>query len=1080
MQPSRAARARRTRSGAPRCGGLVLLPTSRAASSRSTLVGRRVLRERARTGAASGRPRGRCRGRGSPVRGRSRLAESPSKSSSSASMQLRRGHVRGLAELARLRERLARTRARAVERVRGTERSHAEVVDGIRDEQRVAEPRAERDGLLVACRARARARPWPSARRRGRELPPTSRAVVAELARRVATRSPRELLGALDVVPTARRSSSSDEREAPPPGVAPLLGRALGASSSSGSAATQSLCAAAWSAAAQSASARTSAGDVVRDARGRVRASGAPRSRARGRARSARAPTLPAAHPRPARTRATSRAPRRGCRARARGGPATGLIGPASSLSALSASSRKRSAWRRAARRALPSERDALERVLSHRLQHREPHLAVRRLAADEAPADERLEIGEELASGAASARASSRAAAVGEYGERAVELALARRQAPVAPVDRGAQRSLALGKVDRALHLEREALVERAQDLRRREDGEARGDELDREREAVEPAADLAHRRERVVPQDRRRARRRARRTASSHRRSTAARAGARARSTDEAESRLVASTSRSGAPSSSSATCTAAGARCSKLSRKRSAPVPFSESAIASTSGRSPDSRTPIARAIAFGTRLRIRHRGEPDEVHGPLERGGRRHLERESALARPARAGDRDEPDVAARRGATRCARGRPRDRRVGGGARAGSSPTASAAAGSRRAGRARGAGRAALLAGTSFRRWRPSGRYEPPGTGSSPAMSRVARETTTCSPWAAAQIRDATTTSMPTYPSSPSAGSPVWMPIRRRSASSGGHGSAASARCISATAASASPRAAGRRGRHRRPPSRPPLRRTRPQPAHDLAHSRSRWSEALAEEVEQPRRPLDVGEDECHRACRQVAARCGRRVHATSLGASPGNVYDGRRRAGLGVHFRAVFDTLSDKLQATLGGLGRGGRLDEEAISKAMREIRLALLEADVNLEVARDFTATVKERALGQDVLKSLTPGQQVVKIVHEELTALMGSGDSRLAFGRPPTVILLAGLQGSGRRRRPRSSACSSAATGSGLRSSPATSSAPRRSTSSSSSASRSRSPCSRSTEGPRQRGAGSASTPRARTASTS
>ena len=112
---------------------------------------------------------------------------------------------------------------------------------------------------------------------------------------------------------------------------------------------------------------------------------------------------------------------------------------------------------------------------------------------------------------------------------------------------------------------------------------------------------------------------------------------------------------------------------------------------------------------------------------------------------------------------------------------------------------------------------------------------------------------------------------------------------------------------------------------------------------------------------------------------------------------------------MFDTLSDKLQATLGGLGRSGRLDEEAINKAMREIRLALLEADVNLEVARDFTNAVKERALGQDVLKSLTPGQQVVKIVHEELTSLMGSGDSRLAFGRPPTVILLAGLQGSGK-----------------------------------------------------------------------
>jgi signal recognition particle subunit SRP54 len=112
---------------------------------------------------------------------------------------------------------------------------------------------------------------------------------------------------------------------------------------------------------------------------------------------------------------------------------------------------------------------------------------------------------------------------------------------------------------------------------------------------------------------------------------------------------------------------------------------------------------------------------------------------------------------------------------------------------------------------------------------------------------------------------------------------------------------------------------------------------------------------------------------------------------------------------VFDTLSDKLQSALGDLRGRGRLDEEAVSRAMREIRLALLEADVNLEVARDFTNTVKARALGQEVTKSLTPGQQVVKIVHEELTALMGAGDSRLAFGRPPTVILLAGLQGSGK-----------------------------------------------------------------------
>ncbi|MDQ3823094.1 MAG: signal recognition particle protein [Actinomycetota bacterium] len=113
---------------------------------------------------------------------------------------------------------------------------------------------------------------------------------------------------------------------------------------------------------------------------------------------------------------------------------------------------------------------------------------------------------------------------------------------------------------------------------------------------------------------------------------------------------------------------------------------------------------------------------------------------------------------------------------------------------------------------------------------------------------------------------------------------------------------------------------------------------------------------------------------------------------------------------MFDTLSDKLQATLGDLRGRGRLDEETVSKAMREIRLALLEADVNFKVVKDFVAHVRERALGQDVLKSLTPGQQVVKIVHEELTALMGAGSSKLAFaGRPPTVILLAGLQGSGK-----------------------------------------------------------------------
>jgi signal recognition particle subunit SRP54 len=113
---------------------------------------------------------------------------------------------------------------------------------------------------------------------------------------------------------------------------------------------------------------------------------------------------------------------------------------------------------------------------------------------------------------------------------------------------------------------------------------------------------------------------------------------------------------------------------------------------------------------------------------------------------------------------------------------------------------------------------------------------------------------------------------------------------------------------------------------------------------------------------------------------------------------------------MFDTLSDKLQATLGDLRGHGRLSEENLSKAMREIRLALLEADVNFQVVKDFVARVRERAAGVEVTKSLTPGQEVVRIVHEELTGIMGQGGSKLAFaGRPPTVVLLAGLQGSGK-----------------------------------------------------------------------
>ena len=113
---------------------------------------------------------------------------------------------------------------------------------------------------------------------------------------------------------------------------------------------------------------------------------------------------------------------------------------------------------------------------------------------------------------------------------------------------------------------------------------------------------------------------------------------------------------------------------------------------------------------------------------------------------------------------------------------------------------------------------------------------------------------------------------------------------------------------------------------------------------------------------------------------------------------------------MFDALADKLQSALGDLKGRGTLDEETITRAMREVRLALLEADVNFDVVKQFVAQVRERALGQDVQKSLTPGQQVVKIVHEELTELMGSGSSQIAFSqRPPTTILLAGLQGSGK-----------------------------------------------------------------------
>jgi signal recognition particle subunit SRP54 len=113
---------------------------------------------------------------------------------------------------------------------------------------------------------------------------------------------------------------------------------------------------------------------------------------------------------------------------------------------------------------------------------------------------------------------------------------------------------------------------------------------------------------------------------------------------------------------------------------------------------------------------------------------------------------------------------------------------------------------------------------------------------------------------------------------------------------------------------------------------------------------------------------------------------------------------------VFDSLADKLQATLSDVRGRGTLTEADINAAMREIRLALLEADVNFKVVKSFTDAVRERALGAEVIGRLNPGQQVVKIVADQLTELMGGQAVALGFSaRPPTVIVMAGLQGSGK-----------------------------------------------------------------------
>ena len=112
---------------------------------------------------------------------------------------------------------------------------------------------------------------------------------------------------------------------------------------------------------------------------------------------------------------------------------------------------------------------------------------------------------------------------------------------------------------------------------------------------------------------------------------------------------------------------------------------------------------------------------------------------------------------------------------------------------------------------------------------------------------------------------------------------------------------------------------------------------------------------------------------------------------------------------MFDDLSERLRGVLGRLGGHGRITEADVDAAMREVRLALLEADVNFRVVKDFVARVRERAIGQEVLESINAGQMVIKIVHEELTAILGAGDRTFRLTGSPAVVMLIGLQGSGK-----------------------------------------------------------------------
>src|SRR5688572_2866820 len=113
---------------------------------------------------------------------------------------------------------------------------------------------------------------------------------------------------------------------------------------------------------------------------------------------------------------------------------------------------------------------------------------------------------------------------------------------------------------------------------------------------------------------------------------------------------------------------------------------------------------------------------------------------------------------------------------------------------------------------------------------------------------------------------------------------------------------------------------------------------------------------------------------------------------------------------MFESLSDKLNGVFTRLGRKGKLTEQDVDEALREVRIALLEADVNFRVVRSFVAAVREKAVGEEVLRGLNPAQQVIKVVNDQLVEMLGGGLTRLTVSpSPPTTIMLVGLQGSGK-----------------------------------------------------------------------